>query len=71
MGLEYEHCYHCKPPKRQPGCQTRCPHYLADIAAHRARAEAENAEKQESREYRAYRADQRKHYQKRMGEKVT
>lgn len=71
MGLEYEHCYHCKPPKRQPGCQEHCPHYKADSAAHKERVEAEKVAKRGSSDYNAYRHDQRRRYQKRVGEKVT
>lgn len=26
-------CADCKPPKRQPGCHSRCPDYLKDKAA--------------------------------------
>lgn len=28
----FEHCHHCKPPKRRPGCKDHCPDGLADKA---------------------------------------
>lgn len=28
----FEHCHHCKPPKRHPGCQDHCPDGKADKA---------------------------------------
>ena len=28
----FEHCRNCVPPKRQPGCQSYCPDYLAEKA---------------------------------------
>jgi hypothetical protein len=28
----FEHCHHCKPPKRYPGCQDHCPDGKADKA---------------------------------------
>lgn len=28
----FEHCHHCKPPKRYPGCQDHCPDGRADKA---------------------------------------
>lgn len=27
-------CYGCVPPKREPGCHSTCPEYLADKAEH-------------------------------------
>lgn len=27
----FEHCLHCKPPVRYPGCHSECPHYQADL----------------------------------------
>ena len=34
--MSFEHCLHCLPPTRYPGCQDHCPYYAADIAKHRA-----------------------------------
>ena len=26
----FSSCYHCKPPKRHPGCHATCPNYAED-----------------------------------------
>lgn len=38
----FEHCRHCKPPKRRPGCQDTCPDGIADKAKYNARKAADD-----------------------------
>lgn len=49
--MSFEHCLHCLPPTRYPGCQDHCPHYAADIAKHRAARKGEQREAQEKDDY--------------------
>lgn len=37
----FEHCHHCKPPKRYPGCQDHCPDGIADKAEYNKRKAAD------------------------------
>ena len=39
MGV-FDHCHHCLPPVRYPGCQDHCPHYAEDKAKCKERNEA-------------------------------
>lgn len=31
MSVSFDHCLHCKPPTRYPGCHSECPHYQSDL----------------------------------------
>ena len=50
MGV-FDHCRHCLPPTRYPGCQDHCPHYAEDIAKVRAAKTAEKRQTQAKDDY--------------------
>lgn len=54
MGV-FDHCRHCLPPVRYPGCQDHCPHYAEDKAKCKERNGALKAYYIERNDYRAAR----------------